>query len=137
MTSLLNKPNRARRTITSAVALHLASQRGKGRVKGGAEEPKLLLGEGRGSGGVRGGGELEGAEERHIAPFRDLPGKVGVKQRTDPLGIQATVHPGLNLSSEAVKEGDEGVRTRVHFHSSEMVVVRGKGLCGRRLGSRV
>jgi len=51
----------------SSKLLDLTSQQGKGRVKGGAEEPKLLLGEGRGSGGFRGGGwrgmetkELEG-----------------------------------------------------------------------------
>jgi len=42
----------------------LASQQGKGQVKGGVEELKLLLGEGRGSGGGRRGGEeTKGVEE--------------------------------------------------------------------------
>ena len=45
----------------SSELLDLACQRGKGQVKGGVEEPKLLLGEGRGSEGVR--GEVEGVEQ--------------------------------------------------------------------------
>ncbi len=40
----------------SSELLDLACQQGEGRVKGGAEEPKLLLGEGRGSGGSEEGG---------------------------------------------------------------------------------
>ena len=102
----------------SSELLDLASQQGKGQVKGGAEEPELLLGEGRGSGGGSRGGELEGAEERLITPVRNWPGKVGLKQRADPRGIQAIVHPDLNLSSKGSEEGDEGMRTnRGGIHS--------------------
>jgi len=43
--------------------LDLASQRGESRIKGGAEEPKLLLGEGRGSGGRNCGESVGNADE--------------------------------------------------------------------------
>jgi len=75
------------------------------------EEPKLLLGEGRGSGGGNRGGELKGAKERLVTPVGNRPGKVGLKQRVDPQRIQAIVHPDLNLSGKGIEEGDEGMRT--------------------------
>ncbi len=43
----------------SSKLLDLASQRGKGQVKGGAEELKLVLGRGRGRRGDRGGVFIE------------------------------------------------------------------------------
>ena len=63
----------------------------------------------------------------HDVTRGDWAGEMRYKQRADPLRIQASVHPDLNLGSQAVEERDEGVRARGRCHSLEMVVVRGKG----------
>ncbi len=86
----------------SSELLDLASQQGEGRVKGGAEEPKLLLWEGRGSGGVR--GEVKGGDQRDVAPGGNRPGEVGGGQRADPFRIQPSVNPDLNLSGKGIEE---------------------------------
>jgi len=112
----------------SSKLLDLACQQGEGQVKGGVEEPKLLLREGRGSGGSKRRGAVEGAKQRFVAPVGYQPGEVGSSHQADLLRIQTTVHPGLNLGSEGMEEGDEGMGTSggtIHF--AGMMVVRGKG----------
>src|SRR6266702_2854436 len=114
----------------SSELLDLASQRGEGRIKGGAEEPKLLLGEGGGSGGGRGGGG--GRESKHsqrcgIAQLRVWPGKKFRERGKEPRRVPTTRLLICGVFRESIKERFEEENVDCgHFRG--MVVVRGKGV---------
>jgi len=89
--------------------LDLASQRGKGRIKGGAEEPKLLLGEGRGSGGGTRRGGVKREHRRKGAAAQLLLGVVhpAGKEPSDLLRGLRPIAFSMKFSRIASKEFSE------------------------------
>jgi len=94
--------------------LDLASQQGKGHIKGGAEEPKLLLGEGRGSGGGLGGGGGAKRESLHDGAVAQLSqGSVHTlgKEQSDSLrGPYHLSALALNVMGSVSKDVGEGMQ---------------------------
>ncbi len=101
----------------SSELLDLASQRGKGRVKGGAEEPKLLLGEGRGSGrfSVKAIGKADQREERRAVQHGLRTAEVAGGDPDDP--IVAPV--GINTFLEGGEQCGEVKDERMRIHSRD------------------